>query len=666
MSQNIDLSKAIHDALTDSIEHLQLLPVAGLKLLQLTHDENAGFSDLSKVIETEPNLTAEILATVNSAYYALPTKVNSIQQAVSLLGFSKVRVLALKLSLYNQLIKQSGSVAFNLTFFWQHCLFVAEMSRQIGILMEYPDPDLLYTGGLIHDIGKLILESYGKRSYSEFIDFFEQQHEKELLECEESFFGANHQQIGKLFCRQSNFPDVLTEISAHHHLDDLAYAKRSDYVLEIGIISLANYLAWWQGLGSIDSNKTLHLSPIVSSIIEVERLDLDALLNTVDREMQTIAQVYQIKFPSINELRNNLIHRAVHINHRKVSELIDWSLETDGVDDELKKIITIPHQSLEPEIFVPRTLSAIQKCFKFDRVCILNMTAKYRKLVSKYCWPEDLSEEQSKLEIKVDFFSDMLIDCLRMHRPALITKGDKNNHPLLTELGVEAFIAVPIIRNHRLSAVLYADNCITGKTLSEDVLEKIVPISNELGSALYNAKRFELEKNKAELDSLTGLLNKRMIVDFVETHFNQAPDERERLALGFLDLDYFKKLNDDCGHQMGDNALRIVANILRSLTRDVDCVGRYGGEEFVFVLTDTDRNGALQFAERIRLMIEHSGKNVKQDFRGHELTASIGIAFCQPEFENYQELIYFADKAMYMAKNEGRNQVVSWPTPDHK
>ena len=266
------------------------------------------------------------------------------------------------------------------------------------------------------------------------------------------------------------------------------------------------------------------------------------------------------------------------------------------------------------------------------------------------------------LKIEIDTLTGDLLTCLRTRHPAIITNKYFKNRSLLNQIGVIEFIAIPILRNKRLYAVLYIDNKFSQDLLKVESIAQIAPIAKELGSALFNARCFELEKNRAEIDSLTGLSNKRMIINFLEGLFSDKKRDLSKIGVGFLDIDFFKKLNDECGHHSGDEALFLVADILRSLTREGDFVGRYGGEEFVFILSDCTETEAHQYAERIRAEIEIKGTEFQHKFNNNKLTASIGIAMYQPQYKNYTQLIAIADKAMYQAKNSGRNNVISLPS----
>jgi diguanylate cyclase (GGDEF)-like protein len=173
-----------------------------------------------------------------------------------------------------------------------------------------------------------------------------------------------------------------------------------------------------------------------------------------------------------------------------------------------------------------------------------------------------------------------------------------------------------------------------------------------------NAKQYEMEKKQAQLDPLTQLYNKRMINHVLTEIFQQNVSKLEKIAIGFIDIDRFKLVNDLCGHQAGDDALKIVAEILGNITRPEDFIGRYGGEEFIFLLSNTNKAGAFGYAERIRKEIEGRGILLRKEFHNLELTVSIGVATYNRQYSSYSDMINVADQAMYRAKHEGRNRVI--------
>jgi len=161
-SDELDRIKTAAQAILKSESlNLQLMPAIAVKLVNLTRDENVRIDALAKIIETDPALAIKVLQTVNSAAYCLPNKVTSIRRAVHLLGVDEVRRMALAMLLFSRMIRRESG-EFDFLFFWQHCLFVAELSRRIAIALKLADPEMVYTAGLLHDIGKLALETHGK------------------------------------------------------------------------------------------------------------------------------------------------------------------------------------------------------------------------------------------------------------------------------------------------------------------------------------------------------------------------------------------------------------------------------------------------------------------------------------------------------------------------
>jgi diguanylate cyclase (GGDEF)-like protein len=143
----------------------------------------------------------------------------------------------------------------------------------------------------------------------------------------------------------------------------------------------------------------------------------------------------------------------------------------------------------------------------------------------------------------------------------------------------------------------------------------------------------------------------------LEREFNRARREREQLSILMLDIDLFKRVNDDYGHQVGDDALRQVAQVLRDVIhRTTDLIARYGGEEFAIVLPNTDVKGAYLVAEKIRLLI--ADKQLNTDGISFSITVSIGVMGDEPSRGDSADYwLKEADDALYKAKDLGRNRV---------
>jgi diguanylate cyclase (GGDEF)-like protein len=168
----------------------------------------------------------------------------------------------------------------------------------------------------------------------------------------------------------------------------------------------------------------------------------------------------------------------------------------------------------------------------------------------------------------------------------------------------------------------------------------------------------ELERTRAELerhaaiDELTGLLNRRAVFEFGHGEFARARRYAQPMCVLALDLDHFKRVNDTLGHAAGDRVLKGVAACCRNVVRNVDAVGRIGGEDFTLVLVQTGNETGLEIAERIRAAV-----NCVFVVPGVRVSASIGVAELDAADTDFETLLARADAALYRAKDEGRNRV---------
>ncbi|MBA5778004.1 PleD family two-component system response regulator [Stappia sp. F7233] len=163
----------------------------------------------------------------------------------------------------------------------------------------------------------------------------------------------------------------------------------------------------------------------------------------------------------------------------------------------------------------------------------------------------------------------------------------------------------------------------------------------------------------AVTDALTGLYNRRYLETHLRTLLRQARERDAELSVLTLDIDYFKTVNDTHGHDAGDDVLREFARRIRANIRGLDLACRFGGEEFVIVMPDTDLSIANKVAERIRRLTASAPFLIGRDGAKLDVTVSVGVSSYQGETDTLDELLKRSDRALYAAKREGRNRVVS-------
>jgi diguanylate cyclase (GGDEF)-like protein len=164
---------------------------------------------------------------------------------------------------------------------------------------------------------------------------------------------------------------------------------------------------------------------------------------------------------------------------------------------------------------------------------------------------------------------------------------------------------------------------------------------------------------QTQVDSLTGLFNRRAFEKKIQEEFERSKRYHNPLSVLIFDLDNFKTINDTYGHHGGDAALVKISETLREITRQSDFSARYGGEEFVMILPETDQDSAVQVASKIHAAIRSSSFGTAS--RPFALTVSIGVSStCMRTYSTWQEMLDDADRALYIAKNAGKDRIELW------
>lgn len=203
-----------------------------------------------------------------------------------------------------------------------------------------------------------------------------------------------------------------------------------------------------------------------------------------------------------------------------------------------------------------------------------------------------------------------------------------------------------------------AANAIVFKSLIVCVLALVVSQGNYISRKKLFDSNKELEeanealKEKSVKDSLTHLYNNRYMFELLEKEASHARQYGSHLSLVMIDIDNFKRVNDVYGHLYGDEVIKKVSATIKSSTRECDVVGRYGGEEFIVILSDADKHTAISIAERIRQSVEALVFD-----KGVSITVSIGVSELSDENPKY--LVGAADINLYKAKRSGKNRVVA-------
>jgi len=199
----------------EKVRELPTLPAIANKVNALLYDPKSGAPDLAKIIENDQSLATKVLALVNSAYYSLPQRVSNIAQAIALLGYKNISHIVMTLSVFETL-KHSKKGSFNREAFWLHSIATAIMSVKIAEMCMYSSPEDTFTGGLLHDLGKVFMDGY---LHEEFIEVFDtaKKNKCSFYDAEHQLYDVDHAMIGQWIARAWKLPLHVIATVKHHH-----------------------------------------------------------------------------------------------------------------------------------------------------------------------------------------------------------------------------------------------------------------------------------------------------------------------------------------------------------------------------------------------------------------------------------------------------------------
>lgn len=220
---------------------------------------------------------------------------------------------------------------------------------------------------------------------------------------------------------------------------------------------------------------------------------------------------------------------------------------------------------------------------------------------------------------------------------------------------VKSLLCYPIVSKNRVIGVVQLLNRLGKARFDEEDIQGLSKLVDQASLAIERSDLYQTMSDLAATDDLTKLYNLRYFGRALDVELSRCKRYKLSLSLIFIDIDYFKRVNDQHGHLAGSQVLIEMAKIIRDSFRVIDVVARYGGDEFVVILPETHMKRAHQVAERVRqavrkyAFLKNKGLNLK-------ITASFGVAGCPEHTDNKTELIHLADQAMYQAKVLGRNR----------
>lgn len=427
-------------------------------------------------------------------------------------------------------------------------------------------------------------------------------------------------------------------LSAGDGAEGLALLRKHE--VNVALIDLG--LPDISGLEVLDRIKGDH--PWVQAIILTGNATLDSAITATNRG----AFSYLLKPYDIDQLLL-LVRRAIEKQEAE-SQVVRRNLELQESNSELKTLHDISQaisRTLDMDELLSGVLSALVQTaiFPFEIRGGIYLVEQGRVRLASF-----ISLSESLLKPCQEVHSGACLCGLAMVSGEIVVSRNSHEdsrhfkcHP---DTAPHGHIVVPLKAVQEVVGLLslYTE---PGLEVNDDLLRLLSSIGGQIGIAINNARLYEQTKTSSLHDPLTGLANRRFLQIQLEKSFEGAKRYGEKLSVIMLDIDHFKRFNDTRGHLEGDRLLAKVAEVLVKELRNADYVFRYGGEEFLCMLPETDLPMAREVAERLRLAVETET----------EVTISLGIASLVETIPDRETLVRLADAALYQAKQNGRNRV---------
>nr|WP_296748864.1 HDOD domain-containing protein [Thioalkalivibrio sp.] len=598
-------------------------------VVEVCRREDATMDAVANVVQTDPALAGRLLRLANSAARA-GRAVASVREAIVRLGLGTVRQVSLGFSLVDQ-YRDGPCEAFNYEDFWSRSLLMALAARELGDLSRAASPDDLFACGLLAGIGSLALATVYPAEYSEVL---RRAHREggSLAALERQALQIDHNECTAELLRDYGIPRALAEPVYYHERPEASgFVEGSRPHRIVHLFFLASRIANL-GLAS-DGGRGESISELMllGGRIGLDADDLGALVDRIVKEWHEWSEMLQVPV--------RFIHPFAKLSRAAASK---------------------PGEFSDPASFRVLVLEDDASA----RLLLSGMLARMGHTVYSAANGEEALGLALEVQPQVVLIDGMMsgdegLDFCRALRATdwgksiflILLTGVETDGRLAEafESGVDDYLIKPVSVYALRARVRAASHHVRLMEAWEQDRAQLKQFAAEL--AITNRK-LELA---ALTDVLTGLPNRRAGMDALRQAWSASERGGLPLTVLLVDVDQFKGINDHHGHAVGDRVLVELATALRASARTDDHVCRIGGEEFLVVCRNADARSALVAAERLRLAVR--SLEIEAGEARVRVTISVGLAAKEDGTDDVDTLTALADKALYAAKNAGRDRI---------
>ncbi len=276
----------------DSVNQLPVISDSLAKLQALMEDPTVGAAEFEKVILPDPVLTVSLLKLANSAFFGCPRKIETVRQAIAMLGMKQVFEMALMEQYSKTLPSEMPIYEMKLSDFWRHCISVGVISKNLAYRQKVKNSDFSFVAGLLHDMGKIAIFSYLMDESQTFLSCLR---DRRMLsvDAEMEVLGIDHAKVGGIICEKWNIPDLIKDCALYHHAPDSYPNPENQWVIDI--VHVADGFAHAMGLGSDVAELSREIQSGAASRLEIDVRTMESVSSEVVDEISELCSVMNKK-----------------------------------------------------------------------------------------------------------------------------------------------------------------------------------------------------------------------------------------------------------------------------------------------------------------------------------------------------------------------------------
>lgn len=664
MALPIDVTKFEHLKASGDLPSPKGVALAIIRLIQ---QEDSSMGDLARIIKTDPAFVGRLIKAANGLAGYNRRAIASVQEALMVLGLPAVRTLALGFSLLSS-YRDGACKGFDYGRYWTSCLVYALGMQAITQRTRAAAAEETFCLGLLARVGELALATLYPLEYGKVLQQTLEYRDVPLVALEQRAFALNHRELGTAMLADWGLPRIFHEpVFFAESPEEAGYPESSREFVMAHSLSLASYISDVCLAEEAERPNLMGRLFEIGARLSLDRLAINELCDGVVREWQawgSLLELETLEIPPFSELASKGEEIAAGLAAAARSPSASSREESRALAESIPSYANSQVRGLA---------SGVQPM----RVLIVDGDASMRAVIRKVLETVghqvlEAADGLAGMEVALEFQPQLMIvdwvmpeisgiELTRALRQTKIGRGlyilimtsleDEARLIEAFENGVDDFMNKPI--NPRvLAARLRAG-------------QRVIRLQQELDRDREEIRRFAAElavsnrrlQEVALTDSLTGFPNRRYAIERGQQEWLVSSRTRRPLSTMVIDVDMFKTYNDSYGHDVGDAVLKQVAGSVKGALRAQDIVARTGGDEFLVICPDTGLDAALACAERVRFAVESAPLSLGGQTLS--MSVSIGVATRDTVMSEPEALIKRADQALYLAKNKGRNRIMT-------